>query len=254
MVMIVATDATEGLRRARDLERARRQIAEQERLRTVGLLAAGIAHDFSNALHAVGMRVGMLAAASSLADRDRRNVEALGRIVAELSARTRRLRDVARVRQELELEPVELASVVASAVELARAEFQSREAGAVEISVHASVAALPPVRGATSELVHLLLNLLLNARDSMAGRGTVELAGGVEEDAVVLRVADEGTGIPHADLERIFEPFFSTKGETGTGLGLATAYGLMRHLGGEISASNRPQGGAVLTLRFRRWE
>jgi signal transduction histidine kinase len=97
------------------------------------------------------------------------------------------------------------------------------------------------------------VNLLLNARDAMDGNGTVAVSGVPEEHTVTLRVADEGPGISPVHLPRMFEPFFTTKGDSGTGLGLAMAYGLMRALDGDITAANQPGGGAVFSLRFRRW-
>jgi signal transduction histidine kinase len=253
VAVVVANDATAALRGERELEAARRRIAEQERLRTIGLLAAGVAHDFANALNGAGLHLGLLAADAGLGEPARRHVASLQRIVAAMVERTRRLRGLALRRQELAIERVELWSVAAAAADLARAEFRSSGRPRVDIEVDPAVERLPPVRGAGAELVHLVLNLLLNARDAMSSGGTVRIRGSVDAESVCLQVADQGPGIPHEHLARVFEPFFTTKGEGGTGLGLATAYGLMHALDGEITAANRRSGGAVFSLRFRRW-
>jgi CheY-like chemotaxis protein len=97
---------------------------------------------------------------------------------------------------------------------------------------------------------HVVVNLLLNARDALPKGGTIQVVGSIRDDRVVLEVRDDGCGIPDKDLENIFCPFFTTKGTLGTGLGLFNARARLGRLGGEISASNRPEGGACFTLTF----
>src|SRR6185369_8405598 len=99
-------------------------------------------------------------------------------------------------------------------------------------------------------LRHVIVNLLLNARDAMPRGGTIHLAAEHADSRVILNVVDEGRGIPPEHLAKIFDPFFTTKGNRGTGLGLSMAYGVLTRLGGDISAQNRPEGGACFTLSF----
>jgi signal transduction histidine kinase len=100
------------------------------------------------------------------------------------------------------------------------------------------------------ELINVIINLIFNARDAMPLGGTIRLSGVASPGRVVVRVDDEGTGIAPGDLPRIFEPLFSTKGNQGMGMGLATAAALMRRLEGTITATNRPEGGACIELTF----
>jgi CheY-like chemotaxis protein len=87
--------------------------------------------------------------------------------------------------------------------------------------------------------------------DAMPNGGAICIRAEERTDNVILSFEDEGTGIPQENLARVFDPFFSTKGERGTGMGLSIAHGVMRRLGGSIGAANRPEaGGAVFTLTF----
>ena len=98
--------------------------------------------------------------------------------------------------------------------------------------------------------VALLVNLMLNAAQAMAGRGRIEVAcGRLEDGRICVRIRDTGPGIPEEDMQRVFEPFFTTKapGE-GTGLGLAICNEIVQELGGSLSAGNHPEGGACMEL------
>ncbi|MEA5559530.1 sensor histidine kinase, partial [Nodularia spumigena] len=110
---------------------------------------------------------------------------------------------------------------------------------------------VPEVVGSADRLVQVVLNLLLNAKDAMNGQGTVRVGLTREGEHALLTIADEGPGIAPEVLERLFEPFVTTKpvGQ-GTGLGLAVCHTLVERLGGTIDASNPPEGGARFELRL----
>jgi hypothetical protein len=112
-------------------------------------------------------------------------------------------------------------------------------------------AGLEPVHGNGGKLQQVFLNLFLNARDAMAGGGTLEVRTWVEGSQACVEVADNGTGIAPENLPRIYDPFFTTKpARKGTGLGLSVTYGIVREHGGTIEVSNRPSGGARFRLEF----
>ena len=108
----------------------------------------------------------------------------------------------------------------------------------------------PRVQADPSELHQVALNLLANAVAFTPRGGRVEAATPLEEGACVLRVRDTGPGIPPEAMPRLFEPFFTTRGPEGTGLGLAVSHGIVRAHGGSIGAANDPRGGALFTVRL----
>src|SRR5207253_10134192 len=107
------------------------------------------------------------------------------------------------------------------------------------------------VAASAFQLEQVLLNLVGNAHEALRGRGAgaITIAGAVDDGRAVVEVRDNGPGITPEALPRIFEPFFTTKA-SGTGLGLAISAGIMRDAGGELTAANRPGGGAVFRLAF----
>jgi signal transduction histidine kinase/ActR/RegA family two-component response regulator len=246
VVLASATDVTRETRREEELTRAREARFEQERLRSVGELASGVAHDLNSTLHALRLRVERLSQAGATGATD---VTAILRILAEASGRVRRLQELGLRREDRPPDRVDLAAAVAGAVEAARLELVAHPPGArVEIVTR--------VRGpvfATADAVEVqgvLAALVLNGVEAMprGGRVIVETVGGPA--GVVVTVSDEGPGVRPEHLPRLFDPFFTTKGARGTGLGLALAYGVMRRLGGAIEAMNGATGGAIFTLRF----
>ena len=126
--------------------------------------------------------------------------------------------------------------------------YDARRAG-IELAVDFAPD-FPPVTGVPLEVQQLLLNLVSNAQDAVTratGRRAITIAGFREGDRAIVEVRDTGPGIPAAQLERIFEPFYTTKSD-GTGLGLAISAGIARDLGGELTAANGPAGGAIFRL------
>jgi signal transduction histidine kinase len=112
--------------------------------------------------------------------------------------------------------------------------------------------ALPPLLGDANALHQVLMNLLTNAREAMAGRDgeiRIETARADRPDWIRLRVADTGPGIPAGDITKIFDPFFTTK-RTGTGLGLSVTYGIIREHGGTVDVTSSPGTGTVFTVEF----
>ncbi|WNG17258.1 sensor histidine kinase [Cystobacter fuscus] len=253
-VLIQALDITEQVRSEQELAQARAALAEQEHLRGLGELAAGIVHDLNNTLNAMRLRLELIQRDAEFAERQRGNLDALVRIVSDAATRLQHLQGFARQTPEPRpSEQVQLARVVHEAVEIARSDIEHRAAReGLSLRLEVEVPSLPLVNGSASDLRYVIINLLLNARDAMPRGGTIRVHGQACSAHVVLTVADEGTGIPPEHLRAIFRPFFTTKGSKGTGLGLSMAYGVVSRAGGTITADNRPGGGAVFTLTFPR--
>jgi CheY-like chemotaxis protein/anti-sigma regulatory factor (Ser/Thr protein kinase) len=234
-----------------ELDHLRESLVRQERMRAIGELASGVAHDLNNTLHAMSLRLSLIEQSPVCQAEQGDNIRALSRIISDAALVVGRLQDFARQRQDRPLESVDIATVVGEAIDIVRTgiEGQSSLEGA-PIRIETKLGELPAVPGLASDLRHVIVNLLLNARDAMPRGGTIHLSGEHIDSRVILRVLDEGRGIPPEHLSKIFDPFFTTKGNRGTGLGLSMAYGVLTRLGGEISAENRKQGGACFTLSF----
>lgn len=249
--LLMARDLTERLRAERELARARDLFAEQERVRAVGQLASGVAHDLNNVLHAMALRVEVLRHEASSPERREASLDALSRMVNDAAQRVTRLQDVALRRQGAPPAQVDLVAVVRdAAASLAPDGGEARTASGAAVRIDVALDQLPPVRGNAAELRDVLVSLLVNARDAMSAGGTIHVEGERRGAFAVVRLRDEGPGIAPAALPRLFDPFFTTKGEKGTGLGLAIARSVVLRLGGRIRAWNAEGGGAVFELEL----
>jgi signal transduction histidine kinase len=244
-VLVLAVDVTEIVRNEQDLAQMRQALLHSEHMAVLGELASSIAHDMGNTLRGMSTRLALLA-------RDAAVVAAHGSLIQGLQdsadaalASLRKLHDLSRSGR-LQPGPVDLADVVRHATEVLRLR---QSPGAPPVEVRTELPSLPPVFGTAAELSHLFITLLTNARDAMPEGGTVEVRAEHAGEHVQIIVADEGTGIAAEHLPQLFHPFFSTKGEKGTGLGLWLAQSSLRRRGGSIAAHNRPSGGAEFVIQ-----
>lgn len=249
--VMVLIDATE------ERERQKRQ-QMQERLATVGQLAAGIAHDFNNILGVITLYSEMLLATLELDETQHERLHVVNQQAQQASALIRQILDFSR-QSVIERRPVELKSFVKEVVHLLDRTLPENIRVELTLEEHRSYI----VSADLTRLQQVLMNLAVNARDAMPGGGVLRIAmrsARFEHDDVplpemspgnwvVLSVADTGHGIREADMTRIFEPFFSTKprGE-GTGLGLAQVYGIIQQHEGFIDVASDVDEGAVFTL------
>jgi len=246
VVLATAEDITDRPHRDHELVRSREAVLHRERLRVLGELAASIAHDLGNTLRGASFELTALRQ-DSLPDQKRAHaLKAVAQRIEIASEAIARLHDFART-GTLALSAVRLDRIVAQAAALVEVDFQN---SAMPVNIRMSIADLPAVRGSVSELSLLFVNLLRNGRDAMPKGGTVTIAARQERRTVIVTVADEGLGISPEVRGRLFEPYFSTKGSRGTGLGLWLAAGTMERLGGSIQAVKRPRRGTQFVLKF----
>jgi CheY-like chemotaxis protein len=201
----------------------------------------------------IKLRVAAMAKDHSLQTLHATAFHAIERAIEDAVRTVDKVQELGRLRREKQ--PAFLQTVISQAVELARTSIEERSAlKGVPIQIEMELPPnLAPVEGSASDLRQIFLNLLLNAGDAMDKGGKIKIAANsIEHGMVLVTVSDEGTGIRAQDLPHIFEPFYTTKGPRGTGLGLSIASSVMESMYGSISAANRPEGGAIFTLRFRR--
>ena len=238
------------------------QLRQAQKMEAVGELAAGIAHDFNNQLTTI---VGYAELASHSLAPDHpavADLEEIVRAAQSSAALTRQLLTFSR-RQVLNLHPVDLADLLTSLEKMLRRSVRE------DISI-ATRAAEPHlwINADRAQIEHILLNLVVNARDAMpsGGRILIEISPVALEEAyvgahlevtpgdyVVMSVTDTGEGIPHDIQDRIFDPFFTTKAAgKGTGLGLAMVYGSVKQMGGTIWVYSEPGRGTTFKMYFPR--
>lgn len=229
------------------------QIVKQERLRALGMMAGGIAHDFNNALTMMlGYGELMLPWFKKTAP-DAKEHAYLKHIIAAAQDATHvvsRLRDFYRPAEADELRaPLEVNTLCEQAVAFTTPKWKvkARAAGAT-IEVATEFGEVPPVLGSAPELRETLTNLIFNAVDAMPKGGTITLRTSADGPNVRIDIGDTGIGMTEEEKARCLEPFFTTKGDRGTGLGLAVVYGIIQRHGGTIDITSEKGKGTTFSL------
>jgi len=257
----IVQERTEELqRRTRDLEatlvdlRATQcQIIQQERIRALGAMASGIAHDMNNSLTLILGYGDMLLKDTErfpAGCKHRAELNQVMRAARDSSHMIARLREIYRPRsQGTELSPIDLNELIVEVVALTAPKWQAQaEAGGANIKIEHAAGDIPQVAGAPAELREVLTNLIFNAVDAMPKGGTICLRTRETKGFARVEVCDTGTGMTEDACHRCLEPFFTTKGDKGTGLGLAVSAGIIRRHGGEISIESRVNCGTTFRI------
>jgi signal transduction histidine kinase len=232
-------------------DEAAAKLARTHRLAALGELAAGVAHDLNNALNPIVSYAELLVAAPGDADQVRLYAGRILLAATDGAETVRRIQGLTRRRGALRpAEPVLLAATCREAVDLSRPTWAERQRGGrIEASI--SVDATLRIRAVPSEVREILLNLINNSLDAMPEGGTLRIVGRREADVAVLAVQDTGVGMTPEVRERALEPFFTTKGAGGTGLGLSEVRSIVRRHGGRVEIESWPGIGTTVLMRFR---
>ena len=239
-----------------DLRQTQQVVMQQERLRVLGQMASGIAHDINNALSPVALYTdSLLASEPGLSEKARGYLETIRQAIENVAETIGRLRQFYGARQpETVLAPVRVNALVEQVVNLTRARWSDMPRGqGVEIRLETELAAdLPAVLGCESEIRDALVNLVFNAVDAMPGGGALTIRTRLDAQGreVDIEVCDSGTGMDEATVAKCLEPFFTTKGERGTGLGLAMVYGMAQRHGGTLAIESAMGRGTTMRLGF----
>lgn len=242
------------LRDITERKRAQERMAQSDKLRAVGELAAGVAHNLNNSLTVIQGRAQLLLMRAT-DEATSKSLEVITRAVSDSAQTLRRMLDFARRGTTTDFGPVDLADLVASSVEIARPKWQSSSAtrsGKIEVEVVNQGPVY--VYGDAAELREVVLNMIFNAVDAMPEGGTIETGSRAEIDSACFWVADTGRGMPPEVVERIFEPFYTTKGERGTGLGLSASHGIVARHAGRIMVVSFPGEGTRFEVRLPLYE
>jgi len=248
-----------------DLRQTQRTVMQQERLKALGAMASGIAHDINNAISPAALYIeSLLERETGLSDRARDRLATIQRAIEDVAHTVSRMREFYRQREpELVLAPIDLNRMVQQVIELTRARWRDvpQERGIV-INLQSELGSgLPNVMGAEGEIRDALTNLIFNAVDAMTGGGTLTLRtrlvasqrrrnGDDAAPAVHVEVCDTGVGMDEETKRRCLEPFFTTKGERGTGLGMAMVYGMTQRHSADMAIDSAPGKGTTVRLLF----
>ena len=240
------------------LQEAQSESIRNEKLRALGQMSAGIAHDLNNTLATILGQVELLRLRAT--DPDIQESLAILETAASDGAQVvRRLQDFGRQRRGRPLAPVDLAPIVQETLDITRPRWRDEpQRRGFVIHVKAELGGIPAILGYAPEIREALTNLIFNAVDAMPQGGTLSFTTrelptetGTVEGRVELAVTDTGIGMPESVRTQIFDPFFTTKGLHGTGLGLSVVYSIMERHGGRVDVSSVPGRGTTFRLQFQ---
>jgi signal transduction histidine kinase len=242
----------EMLKQLADLKATQQQLIQDERLNALGQMSSGIFHDFSNWLTPIlGASDFLLMNPNMLGDREEprvllESVRTAGRDAKNI---VNRLREFYRPDENAPMDSVDINSVVEQAIQLTKPKWQSQshENGKL-IEIKTVLKSTPHVKAAESQLREMLTNVILNSVEAMPDGGAITIDTDVKDKWIVLRVTDTGKGMSEEACQRCFEPFFSTKGTNGAGMGLSIAYGVVHKYKGAIKAESRLGKGTTMTI------
>jgi len=229
-----------------------KQLRQSEKLTALGQLAGGIAHDFNNLLQAILGYAQLMKQNPRDAEFVARSLNIVEAAAVDGSETVRRIQQFARLRPDEQFVGVDVNQIVHDAIAIVRPRWEEKIARDNRpLDLRLDLGAIETINGRPAALTELMTNLILNALDAMPDGGTLTITTrGEPGRQITLTVADTGIGMPEPVRRRIFEPFFSTKGEGGSGLGLSMVYSIVRRHGGEIRVESEPGRGATFALSF----
>ena len=236
------------------LQHSRKIALQQERLRAMGQMASGIAHDINNALGPISIYSELLLEQEDgLSTRGQRFLETIKTAAGDIVHTVDRMRQFYRKPEDnMALQPVELKQICEQVIDLSRPRWKDiPEQKGIVIDIQTAFQPdLPPIAGIDSELREALTNLVFNAVDAMPHGGVLRIATAFRDECVFLEVRDNGVGMDEATLACCLEPFFTTKHERGTGLGLSMVHCVMERRHGKLQIESTPEKGTTMILVF----
>jgi PAS domain S-box-containing protein len=225
------------------------RLARGEKLRALGELAAGVAHDFNNNLGIILGRTQLLMMKSKEPELVA-GLNVIRQAAMDGGEAVRRIQQFTRVREDRAHEPLDLPGIAEEVVEITRGKWKNEaERRGVKVEVRVENDRPLPILGSRAEIREALTNLIFNSLDALPQGGSIAIRCRSEARDAILEVTDDGIGMSEDVKSRMFEPFFTTKGLGGTGLGLSMVYGIVSRHGGTVEAVSAPGEGTTVRIR-----
>ena len=256
-----ATGAVAAVRDITERRAIEQHLLQAEKLKSLGEMASGVAHDFNNMLTAILGRAQLLKRmlGGALKHVDTASAAEIEKGIAVIEGAAldgaetvRRIQDFSRTGASQRFsEAVDLTEVIRGALEYTRARWKDdAELQGLRYRIENTLTDPVTVVGNAAELREVFTNLINNSLDAMPKGGTLSFSAVCDTQTATVTVQDTGTGIPRSVINRIFDPFFTTKGPQSTGLGMSVSYGIIRRHNGSISVSSEEGSGATLTIEL----
>ncbi len=248
----IGRDISERRERERAKNLFREQLHQTEKLRALGEMAAGVAHNFNNVLTGIVGYAQLFHQNEQLPDELREDARRIFEAGQRCAAIVRRIQTFGRPIDASTKELVRLDQVIQDTLEITRSKWKTgpeREGRAVQVEL--DLGQVPPVQSSGAAWEEIISNLIFNAVDAMPDGGTIRIATQATKDQLTLLFSDTGVGMDKQTQKKIFEPFFTTKADNlGTGLGLSTVWGLVQGSGGRIKVESHPGEGTTFNIRL----
>ena len=242
-----------------NLKNAQQTLIDSERLRTLGEMTSGVVHDFNNLLATILGRTQILLQKMDSAevpskDTCLKNLKAMEKAATDGSQLLTRISQFGKNQSGLKLEPVKVNEVVIDSVELTSPRWKNQSSvEGIKIAVRTEPEGVGEILANPAELREVMMNLIINAVDALPQGGEIVVRTGEREETVWIEVSDNGIGMSPELKDKIFQPFFTTKGKKGTGLGLPICLSIVSRFQGEIKTESESGKGTIFTLNFPRY-
>ncbi len=236
-----------------ELTKLQEQIIRTEKITALGRMASGIAHDFNNALAAIlGLSKLLLLKEDNLQKiKDIKSIETVSKDAAQM---VRRLQEFTGIRKTREgFVGINVNETIKEAIEITKPIWKDKvQAEGITIDVKTDLTPIPHISGNASEIREVLTNMIFNSVDAMPAGGKLTLSSNLSKDKgfIEININDTGVGMSEEVRRQVFDPLFTTKGVTHTGMGLSVSYGIITRHGGEIDVKSTEGKGSTFTIRF----
>jgi signal transduction histidine kinase/ActR/RegA family two-component response regulator len=237
-----------------ELKQAQDQIIQAEKLKALGEMASGVAHDFNNVLAVILGNIQLILHQLDHLSLEevREQLKVIERSSKDGAETIRRIQEFTRVRRDKEFIPLSLNEIIREVVSVTQPRWkdQAQKRG-IQIELITQLEDIPLILGKPSELREVLTNIIFNAVDAMPEGGILTISAQPQtDDWVEVRIVDTGIGMTEEVKRRIFDPFFTTKGVTNSGLGMSVSYGIVKRHGGEILIESELGKGTTFILHL----